>query len=247
MPKEESGIERIGGKATPWTRHGSEDYWTITYGSHNATEAVRLRRKRIAGKERVVRGITLLVRHIRRGSSTWSVVYDGDLSLGKQFKNRMQGIIDAPAGRQLMESVDSLRHTPFMMDDPADPGRSFALFCLRLRKADEADLDRLVDQYIRWFGLLPFLADDIARGRPHYTDMLVRIIEAQGLRERERSLSKDIIDAALECANRLDRLPTKSEVREEYNSRHLHDGGLGNSEFSRALKLAGLGWLPVRL
>lgn len=245
MPADGSGVEIIGGKAIPWTRHGDRDYWTVTYGSHDAAEAIRVRKERAGGKEREIRGITQLICHVRRGSSAWSVVYDGQLPLSREFKNLMQGIIDTPAGRNLMERVNILRHDLLVMDDPSDPGASFISFCLRLREAGEAELGQLVSQYIRWFGLLPFLADDIASGNPRYTLMLARIIEAQGLREKTRSVSKRIIDAALSCACRLNHVPTKTDVREEYND-DPNNTPMTSSDFSKALTVAGLAWLPVR-
>jgi hypothetical protein len=252
MPKEESGIDKIGDTEIPWTRHGSEEDWMLTYGPDPADHA-RRRKEKIGGKLRTVSGTTLLVRHVRRGSSSWDCVYDGRHGMSTAFTNRMQGIIGTPDGDWLISLVDILQNRPFDMDDASDPhrsfdpGRSWARLCKRIRQADDAEFARLISQFINWWQLLPFLADDVARGQPHYTQMLARIIDAQSLRKRERSFSLAIIDAAVACANRLDRLPTKSEVREEYNSRHLHDGGLGNREFSRALTLAGLAWLPVRL
>jgi hypothetical protein len=76
--------------------------------------------------------------------------------------------------------------------------------------------------------------------------MLARIIAAQSLSEREESLSKRIIEATLACAFRLDRVPTKSEVRAEY-MRYTCVPYVSNSDFSKALTVAGFSWLPTRL
>ena len=247
--QEESGVEMIGGKAIPFVRLGNEDYWTVTYGIRDTT----VREENIGGKVRKVRGTTQLVQHVRpgRGKSAWSAAYDGHHFLSREFKNQLQGIIDTPDGSHLIAYADILSHTPFAMDDPSDFGRSWMLFCLRLRKADEAEFNQLVGQYFRWFCLLPFIADDIASGHPHYTHMLARVIEAQRLeaqrlREQTRGISSRIISAALDCASRLNRVPTKTEVRKDY----LHNPDreyMTNSDFSKALAVAGLAWLPVRV
>jgi hypothetical protein len=246
MPKKESGVEVIGGKAIPWTRHGSEDYWTITYGSPNPSDHARRRKERIGGKLKTVHGTTLLVRHVRRGSSTWGCVYDGHHSMSTAFTNRLQGIIGTPDGSWLMSIVDTLQHKPFTMDDAKDPGRSWVLLCERIRQADGEEFNRIVAQYITWWKLLPFIADDIAHDTPRCTNMLARIIAAQSLREWEESLSKRIIEATLACAFRLDRVPTKSEVRAEY-MRDPCVPYVSNSDFSKALTVAGFSWLPTRL
>lgn len=60
--------------------------------------------------------------------------------------NRLQGIVDTAAGDHLIGLVDILSHKPLTLDDPSDPGRSWALLCYRIREADEAELNRLVSQ-----------------------------------------------------------------------------------------------------
>ena len=87
--------------------------------------------------------------------------------------------------------------------------------------------------------------------------MLAKVIEAQEIIERDTltrlketigqkaSIAARIIDALHVCANRLDRVPTKTEVRKEFTYR----GGqfMTNGDFSKELAKAGLDWLPVRV
>lgn len=50
-PSEERGVELIGGKAIPFVRNlVSADYWTVTYGSHDAGDAARVRKEKIRGR-----------------------------------------------------------------------------------------------------------------------------------------------------------------------------------------------------
>ena len=67
----------MGGKAIPFVRQGSEDYWVTTYGSHDATDHAFAREEKIGGKLKIVHGTTLLVRHERRGKSSWGLVCNG--------------------------------------------------------------------------------------------------------------------------------------------------------------------------
>ena len=75
--------------------------------------------------------------------------------------------------------------------------------------------------------------------------MLAKVIEAQEIIEREESIANRIIEALRNCANRLGRVPTKTEVRKEFTDR----GGqfMTNGDFSKELAKAGLDWLPVRV
>jgi hypothetical protein len=75
--QEERGVEMMGGKAIPFVRQGSEDYWVTTYGSHDATDHAFVRKEKIGGKRKTVYGTTLLVRHERRGKSSWATVCNG--------------------------------------------------------------------------------------------------------------------------------------------------------------------------
>ncbi|MGB9275095.1 MAG: hypothetical protein WCC08_07670 [Terrimicrobiaceae bacterium] len=75
--QEERDVEMMGVKAIQFVRQGSEDYWVTYYGSHDATDYAFVREEKIGGKRKTVYGTTLLVRHERRGKSSWVTVCNG--------------------------------------------------------------------------------------------------------------------------------------------------------------------------
>jgi hypothetical protein len=251
---EERGFELIGGKRIPFVRcQLDKDYWTTTYGSHDATDHALARAEKIGGKIKVVHGTTLLIRHERRGKSSWGPAWNGRQSISGKVANKLQGIIDTPEGDRLMSLVDHLRRFPFRIDnppdrvddDPFDYGPAWALLCYRIREGSEEEFNKIVGEYCSGWSLLCFIARDITGAHTRYTQILEKVIEAQSVRERETSIAARIIEALDVCANRFDRVPTKTEVRTEYFNR----GGsyMTNSDFSKELAKAGLGWLPVKV
>ena len=119
----------MGGKAIPFVRQGSEDYWVTFYGSHDATDHAFVREEKIGGKRKTVYGTTLLVRHERRGKSSWGIVCNGRQNVSGKAANKLQGIIDTREGDLLLMTVRHLRMFP--KDFPLIPtitpaiGRSF--------------------------------------------------------------------------------------------------------------------------
>jgi hypothetical protein len=243
--QEERGVEVMGGKAIPFVRQGSEDYWVTYYGSRDPTDYAFVREEKIGGKRKKVYGTTLLVRHKRREKSSWGIVCNGRQNVSGKAANKLQGIIDTREGNWIMSLVDHLNHFPFAVDDPSDHGRAWALLCTRIRKASDEEFAKVVGGYAAGWSLLCFIARDIAGRHTRYTQMLERVIEAQSVRERETSIAARIIEALRVCANRFGRVPTKTEVRTEY----LNSGGsyMTNGDFSKELAKAGLDWLPVRV
>lgn len=244
--REECDFENIGGKRIPFVRRQvDKDCWTTTYGSHDATDHALVRKEKIGGRIKIVHGTTLLVRRDTRGKSSWGTVSNGRQLVSGKAANKLQGIIDTHEGNWLMSLVDHLSRLPFAIDDPSDYGRAWALLCNRIRKASDQEFDKIVAGYAAGWSLLCYIARDIAGAHTRFTQMLERVIEAQTIRKRETSIAARSIEAVRVCANRHNRVPTKTEVRAEY----LRCGGsdITNSDFSKELTKAGLSWLPVKV
>lgn len=100
------GFESIGRKRIPFVldtypgRGNPGDYIVTTYGTHDATAHVN--------------GITLLVKHERRGGATWSTVAAGDvLQKGEATRILKQGgILNTTAGNNLFHAVQLARRFP---------------------------------------------------------------------------------------------------------------------------------------
>jgi hypothetical protein len=253
---EECGFEIIGGKRIPFVRSQvDKDYWTTIYGSHDPADHSFVRAEEIGGRLKTVHGTTLLVRHERRDQSSWGVEFNGRQSVSGRAANKLQGIIDTREGDELIGLVNHLTRFPFEIwdpetdeseiKDPLDYGHAWARLCDRIRKAHNAELDRLVGKYAAGWSLLCFIVRDIDGRHARYTQVLERVIEAQSIPEQETSIAARIIEALRVCANRLDRVPLKKEVRAEYRAR----GGVDtcDGDFSKELAKAGLNWLPVKL
>jgi hypothetical protein len=231
--EEGCGFEMIGGKRIPFVHtQGGKDYWVTTYGSHDATDHAFVREEKIGGKIKIVHGTTLLVRHDRRGQSSWGTVCNGRQSISGKVANKLQDIIDTREGDWLISAVSHLRRVPEALYDTSGEYTSAKI-------------------------ILYFIGRDIAGGHTRYTEMLAKVIEAQEIIEgdtaarlqesigQKASIAARIIDALRVCANRLGRVPTKTEVRKEYMD---HVGQyVTNGDFSKEIAKAGLAWLPVRV
>jgi hypothetical protein len=218
---DQRGFENIGGKRIPFVRSpGGSDYCATFYGSEDGTDHAKRRIESIGGRPKTVFGTTLLVRHDRRGKSSWGFVSNGRHWISGSASNKLQGIIDTTDGDWLIAAVRHLRQFPDRLLDISTPDSPASI-------------------------VLRFVGRDIAEGGRRKLEMLARVIEAQATLERDESIAAKIFEAARKCAERLNRIPLKKEVKQQFE---LEGGALLDAGgFSKELSKAGFAWLPVKL
>lgn len=162
--------------------------------------------------------ITLLIKHERRGGLFWGTTTTGEVTDRGRATQRLQGIYNTTRGHNLFIAVRHLRQFPETIDSLA--------------------------------GLLVIEAimRDIKSGGTYNINILGKCIEAVEDLRRQETKGKVIVDLLLKCANKLGRIPTKAEIQvaAQYDER-IAIAASDEGNFSKDLKLAGLGWLPVRL
>lgn len=199
----ETGVEVVGRRRIPFTRHTTGSYVVTTYGSQDASDHVR--------------GITLLVKHERRGAVSWGTVANGaTLDRGKA-SNKMQGtMLRSTEANNLFMAVRHVRNFPesiFKMESEYAAGRM----------------------------ILEAVKRDIISGDPSGIKIIQKCIEAAVLREEEETKADRIVDALGNVANRIGGMPTWRDVRDECESKGYPMLNEGN--FRKDIEAAGLKWL----
>jgi len=173
------------------------------YGSQDATAHVR--------------GITLLVKHDRRGAVSWGTIACGaTLDRGKA-SNKMQGAtLRSTEANNLFMAVRHVRNFPesiFKMESEYAAGRT----------------------------ILEAVKRDIISGDPSGLKIIQKCIEAAVLREEEETKADRIVDALGNVANRIGAIPTWLDVRDECEIKGYPM--LNEDNFRKDIEAAGLKWL----
>ena len=210
--KEEQGTERLpDGRKIPYVRHfHPRDYVVTTYGSHDAADHAK--------------GISLLVKHERRGKASWGLALNGlDMRRGEASSvlQRKWGTSEA---NNLYLAVEFVRHIPEALKDTRTP---------------EAAGSVIHDAILR----------AIATGKRDEIDLLAKCIVAVNKNFAENPLSKltkrqKVANAVRDAANKLRKIPKWGEALTEFRNA---GGDYDEGNFTRALCEAGFGWiLPGR-
>lgn len=203
---EDTGIEpQNDGRKIPFCRVSStDDYAATFYGSEDATAHVA--------------GVSLLVRHERRGTISWGIVACSSVLDRGPATNKLQGQLRSTEANNLFQAVRYVLNFPSRIFDtghPNSPGREIAETVMR----------------------------DIVSGDASGIRILEKCIEAAHLRE-EQTKADRILDALVAEANRLQRIPTWQEVRDQCEKSGYPY--LDDSNFRKDIKMAGLNWLIVK-
>lgn len=209
----ERGFEKVGRKMVPYQRDVFPGNLIVTsYGSQDASDHCK--------------GITLLVKHERRGARSWGTVASGEVTQVGPATNKLQGINKTRAGNNLFYAVQAVRRTPSAIHevgyDDFSPGKI-------IRDA---------------------IAEAITSGDKTNLALLGRCIDASILREVNNTNAEILIDAMREEANRRGRIPLRKELHLAYDRKM---GGSPNAKrtysdpgnFSKLLNASGLGWVPM--
>ena len=199
----ETGVEVVGRRSVPFSRTTTGRYVVTYYGSQDATAHVR--------------GITLLVKHDRRGAVSWGTIACGaTLDRGKA-SNKMQGsTLRSTEANNLFMAVRHVRNFPesiFKMESEYAAGRM----------------------------ILEAVKRDIISGDPSGLKIIQKCIEAAVLREEEETKADRIVDALGNVANRIGAIPTWLDVRDECEIKGYPM--LNEDNFRKDIEAAGLKWL----
>jgi hypothetical protein len=209
-PKESTGFVTIGGKRIPFSKTENPDGYVVTrYGSTGSTAHAE--------------GITLLVRHERKGrGASWGTVAAGEILERGRVTQRLQGIYNTTKGRNLFYAVRHLRQFPEAIHEPGH------------------------DQYSPGRMIRDAVMRDIKSGGGYNLDLIAKAAAAAADLDAQETKGQVLIDMLGRLANRLGRIPTKAEIQcAVIRDKRIVGNDEGN--FSKDLDRAGIGWLPVRL
>ena len=148
------------------------------------------------------------------------------VSMRGPVTNKLQAILNKPEARSLFHIVNTLRNE----------------FPIRARLSCRNGV--LSSPHAKlWSQMCDCIYRDIRSGGTHNTDVLATCIEAAALSDQLTKTEK-IYNVVEILAHRQGRVPTKREVRDEYE--HMFDF-VDEGNFSNAITNAGLAWLPTRL
>ncbi len=201
----ETGVEVVGRRRIPFARTTIGRYVVTTYGSQDASDHVR--------------GITLLVKHERRGAVSWGTVANGaTLDRGKA-SNKMQGsTLRSSEANNLFMAVRHVRHFP-------------------------ESIFNMESEYMAGRMILEAVKRDIISGDPSGIKIIQKCIEAAVLREEEETKADRIVAALGNVANRIGGIPTWRDLRDECESKGYPT--LNDDNFRKDIEAAGLKWLIV--
>ena len=245
------------GRKIPYSRSFNPgDYVVTTYGSHEASDHSK--------------GISLLVKHERRGKASWGLILDGLDILRGEASSLLQNQWGTGEAAELYMAVEALR-VAFELQgidkamalyfrygsDFSDGSNVFTLldyFSGRnnispgilqtmkeiLRAIQERNPDMIHPSPIH-----NTVLQAIQTGDPRGICLLAKCIVAVDKNHKKKGTKRQkVANAVCDAANRLGKIPIWQEALEEYrNAGGDHDEG----NFTRALRDAGFGWiLPGR-
>lgn len=168
--------------------------------------------------------LTCLVKTVKSGHTEWKTVSTNRVLSHGPASNKLQGNKDALA---LFYNVKKAR-------DIAPPGIEI--------KLENSGL-KVTTAQIPFEFLFDLMVLDIRNGETQNIQNIAKCIEAV-VQQEKKSKTDRILSASRALAKRLNRLPTKNEIRYEFDD-SLEDTFSDEGNFMRALEAAGLAWLPT--
>lgn len=190
------------GRKIPFVRSpGPGTYVATFYGSLDATAHTD--------------GISLLVKHERRGTTSWGANLNGFLMLEGGPSNILQGVWRQNQTRWLYLAVDHVRHFPDSLSDFRTPETAGSI-------------------------IREVVLSAITGGNPHGLDLLSKCILAVENAHKKQTKRQMVADAVHAAANRLNKIPTWKEALQEFSNA---GGDADEGNFTKALRDAGFAWL----
>ena len=205
---EERGTEVMpDGRKIPYSRSFNPgDYVVTTYGSHDASDHSK--------------GISLLVKHERRGKASWGLSLNGlEMRRGKA-SSILQDEWGTSGANELYFAVEFVRRFPEKLKDTSTPDTAGSVIHDVILRA-------------------------ITTGKRDEIDLLAKCIISVDKNFAEDPFSRQtkrqkVANAICEAANRLGTIPTWQEALEEFRNA---GGDYDEGNFTRALCEAGFGWI----